>query len=190
MDDLTNENENEETSEKTDEAQHDSVNLTALSLDEIKENIAQLNELFVAKIKNDHNQREAFEKLYAEMKLYKDNFLRSATKPIIQDIILLFDQTKQQLKKEISDEMRKFATHTLEELEEILYRRDVELICTTNEKLDKKLQRAIKVIPTDEKEKDQLISEIIRDGFTWEDVVLRPQEVVIFKYSGERENHE
>ena len=189
MDDLTNEN-TETTDEVSDDAQHVAEDHTNLSLTEIKENIAQLNELFVTKIKNDHNQREAFEKLYAEMKLYKDNFLRSATKPIIQDIILLFDQTKQQLKKEISDEMRKFVTHTLEELEEILYRRDVEIICTTNEKLDKKIQRAIKVIPTDEKEKDQLISEIIRDGFTWEDVVLRPQEVVIFKYSGERENHE
>ncbi|BBM84944.1 nucleotide exchange factor GrpE [Candidatus Uabimicrobium amorphum] len=188
MDEFENENENKEVMDGVNDSENEQT--ANVSLNDINENITNLNELFVAKIKNDHNQREAFEKLYAEMKLYKDNFLRSATKPIILDIILLFDQTKQQLKKELSDEMRKFVTHTLEELEEILYRRDVEIINTTNEKLDKKYQRAIKVVPTEEKEKDQRISEVVRDGFMWEEVVLRPQEVVIFKYSGERENHE
>ncbi|WP_372367472.1 nucleotide exchange factor GrpE [Candidatus Uabimicrobium sp. HlEnr_7] len=175
--------ENDDAPQEENINKEENVKKEDLSLEQISKNIEQLNDLFVAKIKSDCNQREAFEKLYVEMKLYKDNFLRSATKPIILDIILLFDHTKKQLKKEISEEMRNFAIHTLEELEEILYRRDVEIISTTSDKLDKKIQRAIKVMPTSDQQKDQDIVEIIRDGFMWEGIVLRPQEVVILKYN-------
>jgi molecular chaperone GrpE (heat shock protein) len=68
------------------------------------------------------------------------------------------------------------------EVLEILYRRGVELIVTTSNTFDPKLQQVVEVIPTNNPSEDNKIVHMVRHGFKYKDVVLRPEEVVVKKY--------
>jgi molecular chaperone GrpE len=69
------------------------------------------------------------------------------------------------------------------EVLEILYRRGVELIVAPSNKFDPKIQQVVEVIPTNNPAEDNMVVHMIRHGFRYGDVVLRPEEVVIKKYN-------
>ena len=69
------------------------------------------------------------------------------------------------------------------ELEEVLYRIDVTLYEEHPEKLDQKLHKTLKTIPTDDPDKDREVVKIHKTGFYWREKVFRPEEVTIFRYT-------
>lgn len=158
-------------------------------LNEISESTKSIEQDLIHKIKNDATLKDAFEKLYGEMKLYKENFLQTATKPLVLDLILHYDNLKRKYKKLLtekdSDTTQKLLLDILEDVADVLYRRDVEIITCNDLKFNRQLQRAIKVFPVADSEKDNDVIEIIRDGFLWQEKILRLQEVTIYKYSTE-----
>lgn len=154
----------------------------------LSQKIAKIEEELIQKIKKDQNQKDAFEKLYEEMKQYKDNFLRTAARPIIADLLLLFDniariEKKMSSQKEVSKDLQ----FLREELEEILYRQDVEMITDHSPHLDRQYQRAVQTMPTDDPKEDGRVSQVIREGFRWGEHLLRPQEVLLKKYQEPKE---
>ena len=73
------------------------------------------------------------------------------------------------------------------ELEEVLYRMDVTPYEEHPEKLDRKLHKTLKAIPTDNPDKDRDVAEIHKIGFYWREKVFRPEEVTIFRYNEKEE---
>lgn len=89
------------------------------------------------------------------------------------------------LKKALS-EFRNNMENVHIELEEVLYRMDVEPYEQQTEhlkKLDRKLHKTIKTIPTDDPDRHESVAEVRKIGFYWREKVFRPEEVDIFRYT-------
>ena len=89
------------------------------------------------------------------------------------------------LKKTLS-EFRNNMENVRIELEEVLYRMDVEPYEQQAEqpkKLDRKLHKTIETIPTGDPDQHENVAEIRKIGFYWREKVFRPEEVDIFRYT-------
>ena len=168
-------NEPRENSKET--CQSDNLESILNKLKAVDSQLKLLEKKFDKKIANDLSKKEAFDKLYEEMRLYKDNFLHKAIRPILVDILLLYDNvSKIKVDKSIP------INNIKDQILEILYRQDVEPIESDEKKINRKLQRAVKTIPTDVEEENGYIVELVRDGFYHGDHILRLQEVICKKY--------
>jgi len=131
-------------------------------------------------------KEQAYDQLYEELRTYKDNFLLGAQKPLFRDIILLYDGvTRAQKRFSEGDEQVsredavKALQDILEEILEMLYRRDIERIEEQPEKLDIDFQKPVRRIETDDPSEDKKVESIVRDGFRMDGAIFRPQEVVV-----------
>ncbi len=172
--------------------------LQSLSLTEINQTLAALQDLFEKQIARNQNQTQMYDKLYAEMKDYKESFLLEVLhKPIIHNLIQLYDSfvsLESQLddilidKEEniLLDELsqyRKNLENFRFELEEVLYRMDVTPYKDSLDTLDRQLHKTRKVIPSDDPKQDKKVAEVHKIGFYWREKVFRPEEVTIFRYT-------
>lgn len=170
----------------------------------IQQSLAVLQELFEKQIARNQNQTEMFDKIYAEMKDYKESFLLEVLhKPIIHNLIQLYDSyllLESQLDVILSDEKEMISgplsqyRNNLEnfryKLEEVLYRLDVTPFVESEETLDRQLHKTRQTISTDDPEQDMKIAEVHKIGFNWRDKVFRPEEVTIYRYSDSTQNRE
>lgn len=167
-------------------------------LAEINQTLAALQDLFEKQIARNQNQTEMFDKMYAEMKDYKESFLLEVLhKPIIHNLIQLYDSfisIESQLddiligKREntFTDELSQYRQNLENfryKLEEVLYRMDVTPYKDSPETLDRQLHKTRKVISSDDPNQDQKVAEVHKTGFNWRDKVFRPEEVTIFRYT-------
>lgn len=167
----------------------------------IQQGLSALQELFEKQIARNQNQTEMFDKIYAEMKDYKESFLLEVLhKPIIHNLIQLYDSyvsLESQLDvilhdEEVVSESLSQYRNNLEnfryKLEEVLYRLDVTPYAETSKTLDRQLHKTRQTISTDDPELDKTIAEVHKIGFNWRDKVFRPEEVTIFRYSDSTQN--
>ncbi len=185
--------------ETTDTISLDSPEMTQQqTLKDIRKTMVSLHELFDKQIARNQNQTQMFDKLYAEMKDYKESFLLEVLhKPIIHNLIQLYDSfilVESQLddllngneENTLFDELSQYQKNLENfrfKLEEVLYRMDVTPYRDSSEMLDRQLHKTRKIIPCDDPEKDQKIAEVHRIGFYWREKVFRPEEVTIFRYN-------
>ena len=125
-------------------------------------------------------------KLYEELRTYKDNFLLSAQKPLFRDILLLYDAVSRAQRRfadgeeQVSrDEAVKALQDIIDEILEVLYRRDIERIDEQPDRLDIDFQKPVRRIETDDPNEDKTVESVVRDGFRMDGALLRPQEVVV-----------
>lgn len=170
----------------------------------IQNSLCALQELFEKQIARNQNQTEMFDKLYAEMKDYKESFLLEVLhKPIIHNLIQLYDSylsLESQLDALLSDEEEVVSDalsqyrNNLEnfryKLEEVLYRLDVTPFAESVDTLDRQLHKTRQTISTDNPELDKKIAEVHKVGFNWRDKVFRPEEVTIYRYAVSGENRD
>lgn len=167
-------------------------------LAEINQTLAALQDLFEKQIARNQNQTEMFDKMYAEMKDYKESFLLEVLhKPIIHNLIQLYDSflsIESQLDDILTGKEENILTDGLSQyrqnlenfrykLEEVLYRMDVTPYKDSPETLDRQLHKTRRVISSDDPEQDQKVAEVHKIGFNWRDKVFRPEEVTIFRYT-------
>ncbi len=169
-----------------------------VSLADIHETLSELQTLFESKIARDQSQSAMFDALYREMKDYKENFLLdSLHKPVIKNLIMLYDDfvaIESQLDALMSDnsslyiegmeQLRNNLENFRFQLLEVLYRMDVTPYEERLERLDRKLHKTLKAIPTDNPDQDGQIAQVHKTGFYWREKIIRPEEVSIFKYRG------
>jgi molecular chaperone GrpE (heat shock protein) len=144
-----------------------------------------------------------FDALHEELKGYKDGFLlESVHKPIIRDLISLFDDLStihRQMQETVADAVRlpsEVANKLLERLKtmdtniehncefivEVLARLEVSLLPVGSGKLDKQSQRAVAVEIAENPDEDGDIVRAVKRGFFWKDRVLRAEEVIVKKW--------
>ena len=170
---------------KTDTAMDKAVNpstspnnaelLQATALTELNQKLTTLQALFEKEIARNQNQTQMFDKMYAEMKEYKEQFLLEVLhKPIIHNLLQLYDSfvlLETQLKEiivddeanSLPDELARYQKNLENfrfELEEVLYRMDVTPYKDTLQTLDRQLHKTRKVISSDDPEQDGKIAEV------------------------------
>jgi molecular chaperone GrpE (heat shock protein) len=156
-----------------------------LHLDALQAEVASLRELVEQQARREDLQQRAFDELYAELKQYKDDFIFQAEKPLLLDLLLFHDSLRWfqdgVIRKEMSAEVVADSFQFLvDEFLELLYRRDVVPV-EPREGFDRETQKAIQVIPTDDRGMDWKVDHVVKRGFTRGGKVLRPDEVVIHR---------
>lgn len=172
---------------------------------EITQSLSVLHELFEKHISGNQNQVQMFDKMYAEMKDYKESFLLEALhKPVIHNLIQLYDSfvsLESQLTKLIDqnndntllNELGQYSSNLQNfrfELEEVLYRMDVTPYKDSPDTLDRQLHKTRKVITTNDPNLDQKVAEVHKIGFYWREKVFRPEDVTIYRYMSSTEDSE
>ena len=138
----------------------------------------KLTEAFNKRFLEDKVKDQAFNKLYESMQDYKEDFLKSAKKPIFLDLIRLYDDIQKMLTLETNKNLELISDVIIE----ILYRNDIEVIGEAPENFDRTFQKAVKRIDTDDESKDRKVAEIMKIGFTQGSQIIRPQEVSVYIY--------
>ena len=121
---------------------------------------------------------------------YQNGALDKIVDTIALDIIQLVDTTKGHVrvydKKEPTEEnykkLLRIVKGIAEDLEDILYRQNIESYRVPGHEVDTRRQKIIQTVPTDDKSKDNLVAVRVADGYEKGDKVLRPERIKIFKY--------
>ncbi len=152
--------------------------------------LQDIKEMIKDRLEYDKTKEQAFDKLYQEMKRQQgfSDLVDRNMKPLITDLILLYDNMKNledslsSLRETEFSSISKEFTFLVDDLEEALYRQDVERIESNDSGIfNSKYQKAIKTIATDDKKEHLKIVDVVRQGFKWRDKIVRPQEVTIKK---------
>ncbi len=134
---------------------------------------------------SERTQQQAFDSLYEELRQYKDDFIFQAEKPLLLDLLLFYDSLnwfqEQLLKQQVAqDVIADSFQYLIDEFLEVLYRRDV-VPMEGRETFDRKSQKAVKVLASDETGQDQRIAQVLKRGFVRGERILRSEEVVIYR---------
>ncbi len=160
------------------------------AIESLATEFSSLNRTIESRLSYDKVKEEAFERLYAELEDLKKNSAFEQLRPLYMDLILLFDRSEN-IRQDIDGSTtapspQKDVLKTLsDELLEILYRRDIELINTTDSMFEPSVQRAIGIQPTSSEIENNQVARVVRRGFRYREHILRAEEVIIKKYSPE-----
>ena len=166
--------------------------LTALT-----EAVGALKECFDDKIATDTHKNELFDNMHRELTRYQNGALEKIVDTIALDVIQLVDTTKGHVrvyeKKEANEEnykrLLRIVKGVAEDLEDILYRQNIESYRVEGHEVDVRRQKIIQTVPTADQSKDNLIAARAADGYEKNGKVLRPERIKIFKYSPEAESN-
>lgn len=155
----------------------------------ILDSIGLLRELFESKIQSDEIRERAYEKLYRELEMYKDDFVERRMRETYTDLLLFYDSMQKEVRLAKSREERsedstngEVLEHLLEELMELISRRGLDRIDTTSNRFDSTCQRAVRVVSTSRPDEDGTVDHVVKDGFTKDGKVIRPQAVVVRRF--------
>lgn len=159
-------------------------------LDAVQQALATLQQTFDDKIAEDTHKNGLFDNMHRELVRYQNGALDKIVDTIALDIIQLVDTTKGHVrvynKKEPTEEnykkLLRIVKGIAEDLEDILYRQNIESYRVPGHEVDTRRQKIIQTVPTDDKSKDNLIAVRVADGYEKGDKVLRPERIKIFKY--------
>jgi len=158
----------------------------------IHEKLDALISMFEEKIQYDKGKDKAFNKLYEELDMFKNDFVERRMKEVYTDLILLYDNVKSYIVRDDvqapeNEVARKCLEYVLEEVLEVLYRRSIEPISSESDTFDPRCQRALYVEDAGSPEEDGKVVRVVKDGFVKGHKVLRHQMVVVARSSGNGE---
>ncbi len=156
---------------------------SGISNEQLAQSLIAIRKLIERKTKEEGVQKRAFDQLYEELSQYKNNFVFEAEKPLLLDLLLFFDSLSwfqaSLVEQDISPEVIADSfQYLVDEFLELLYRRDVVPV-ESKDFFDGHLHKAVQVVPTQDRAKDQAVEQVLKRGFKRGDRMLRPEEVVI-----------
>lgn len=159
----------------------------------IQSKLDQLIAMFTDKIQYDDQKEKAFSRLYDELDSFKRDFVERRMKEAYTDLILLYDNIKNYTSSDdVAGEegslARRYLGYAMEELTEVLARRGIEPIAAgpgVNQasSFDPQLQRAIRTAPASCPDEDGCVVRVVKDGFTKDGKVFRPQSVIVARWT-------
>jgi len=152
---------------------------------ETEEGINKLSDLFKEKFATDCVKEKAFDELYTQLESYKRNFVYSALKPFVHDLLLFYDRLNtdiEHMKQEKSGDCSRLTTFK-EEILEILYRNDITPVETSPEgsKFNPEKSNAVDKFDTEDVNMDNTVKKVLRIGFKRGSTTIRPELVQIYK---------
>lgn len=156
------------------------------AFEQLSAEVAATREILDARLSDDPVRETAFQKLYDELKQYKDDFVFQSEKPLLLDLLLFYDSLnwfqKSMVEQEMSpDVIADSFQYLVEEFLEILYRRDVTPM-ESRELFDRKHHKVVKVQQAESPEADGVVQQVLKRGFERAERQLRPEEVVISRW--------
>jgi len=186
--------ENETDEKKEDQKFHSDEN-SETKIDKIEKKITKLDERLQSIETTINKQAEKnnslqllLDNVHEERTKYRDNFFTDKfQKPLITDLIQLHDNITTRIFATEMEETKKELNFVKQNLLNILERLNVETYDNYFEpdeyphKRNLKLHKVIELVDNDNPEKNNFVSEILKEGFMWDDKVIRPQNVKIYK---------
>lgn len=151
--------------------------------------LCAVKQLIETRLAYDAVKEQVIGRLSEDVNLYRENFLLQCQKPLLVELIMLYDHLVQIMdglttNEPISAERVSARLEALRaELLEILYRRDIVPYIEHPVVLDHRLHKTVKVVPTSEMDENNRVERILKTGFLWNEKVLRAEEVVIKKFN-------
>jgi len=175
------------------EVHQDNENVVALEekLAEALKSLTALQEAFDDKIAEDQHKNKLFDNMHRELISYQNGVLDKVINTMALDIIQLVDFTKRYHKvyekKEPTEEnykkLLRIVKGLVEDLDDVLYRQNVEPYSVSGNDVDLKRQKIIETIETDDETKDNQIATRSVVGYEKDGKVLRPERIKIYKYN-------
>lgn len=151
--------------------------------------IESLQSAFDSKIRYDDSKQQTIDTLHQELQLHREGLHFRLLRPIFIELIDMYIDLDKLLKRDAAatpqpeNEVR--LLRNLESfqstIEEVLFRNGVVAYVEEGERLVAQRQRALKTIETEDPTLDGAIAERMRKGFAYEDRILRPETVTIYK---------
>jgi molecular chaperone GrpE len=147
----------------------------------------QLVNEFQTKLKYDRYKEKIIDNLHRELQEHKNNIRKKLLQPLIMDIILVWDDMNKMLEfygnKESHELDPKKLLKLLEgfksDLEEVLYRQQVEPFSLGEGVFDPVRQKVGQKIKTNEPALHKKVERTIRAGFEWDGDIIRPEIVAV-----------
>ena len=159
----------------------------ALDLLNVEQMLVALNNKFEQKIAVDAHKNELFDKMYAELSVYKKDIYAKLLLPFINETVLLIEDYKRLLSRidenTPSNKILDYLSNVPNDLEELLENNGVECFNDESEHFNPKTQRALGVVKTEETAQDNTIAERVRKGYWWQGKIIRPEGVKVYKYT-------
>lgn len=160
-------------------------------LESLQQAMAALQESFDTKIAQDEHKDKLFDNMHQELVRYQNGAVEKIVDTMALDIIQLVDSVRSSLriyeKKEPTEESYKKLLRVvkgiIEDLQDILYRQDIEAYRVDGHAVDVRRQKIIQTLPTDDPAKDNLVAVRCADGYERRGKVFRPERIKIFKYT-------
>lgn len=156
--------------------------------------ISQLQADFDTKIKYDESKERTIDALHRELQDYREDLNFKILRPLILDLTRLYDdlnqlvmnysKPEQPLEDRIVSDLQTF----VEEIEQIVSRYGFELYQVDTEIFDRSLQKVQKVEKTEQPDLDKQVIERVRPGLRYGDRVVRPEEVIAYRYVAASDN--
>ena len=161
------------------------------ALQQVVDGIQTLQRAFDSKIRYDESKQQTIDALHKELQLHREGLHFRLLRPIFLDLIGMYSDLNELLKH--ADRDTPFSATEARQLrnlqsfqgsiEEILYRNGVETYAEDGDKFVAQRQRSVKIIETDRSDLDGMIAESVRKGFMYDNRVLRPEAVVVYKFA-------
>ena len=189
------ENKKQETEVEIDEQENTNDDNSETVIDIVEEKINLLEERLQnieitinKQAEKENNLQLLLNNVHEERTKYRDNFFTDKfQKPLIKDLIQLHDNVTTRITTSETEEIINELNFVRQNLLSILERMNVETYenyfepDTYPRKRDLKLHKIIEIIDTDKPENNNFVSEITKEGFMWNEKVIRPQNVKIYK---------
>jgi len=156
----------------------------------LEKQFTDLNNDFIVKLQYDQHKEKIIDNLHRELQTYRNDILKKLIQPMIMNIIQMIDDYNklknyyEQLNTEEIAPLKllNIITDIPDDLNEILYRQNVEPYHTDQNKFDPNKQRVSKRIQTTDSSLDKIVSKKIRPGYIWEGKIIRPEMVEVYVY--------
>lgn len=156
---------------------------------EVLSKIEDLRELFVRKIEEDEHKDQLFDNMHRELTRFQND---AYEKPIISmalDIIQIIDSIRKdhafysngEITEERYQKLLKCVLSIAQELEDALYRHEIEAYTVADDAVDTKKQKILSVIETDNPELTGMVAERLASGYERNGKVIRPERIKAYK---------
>lgn len=155
----------------------------------LKSKIDDLSADFQSKLRYDSHKEKIIDDLHHELQKHKEGLILKLLRPVFMDVIEVIDDTNKMIRslkeKNQLDNAGKILK-TLEnipgDLEDLLYKHGVEVVETEEKGFDPSVQKILKVEVTKDESKNKAIAQKIKNGYQWEERLIRHEMVTVFKY--------
>lgn len=166
------------------ESEEHNTELDGSSLTEVVTLIKNLDRKFDEKIAVDEHKNGLFDKLYKERDEYKNDVYAKLLKPFVTGAIDIISDLRMYISRMDTydvDRSLDYLRSIPDDIIELLEDNGVELFEEEGEIFNPKIQRAKKIVPTEEEAFNNKVAERLEKGFRWNGVILRPEMVAVYK---------
>lgn len=153
--------------------------------------IEELQDAFARKIERDTHKERMFDNMHKELIGFQNEVYEKPVSSLALDLIQIIDYIKKdyvfysdgEITEERYKKLLKCVLSIAQELEDALYRHEIEPYNVPGDMVDTKRQKIISVVDTDDQDLMGKIAERLADGYEKNGKVLRPERIKAYKYS-------